>query len=198
MMNLYDEINKEEIRKLELSSYQGDVVIIEDHGSAIKASRELSHEKLLGFDTERKPSFKKGQINPISLVQIASGELVYLFRIHLFKVPAEFIRLLEDPSVLKIGVGLDDDFTGLRNLFNFSPRGFVDLSKYFQANKYQQSSLKYLAAMVLNVRISKNQQVSNWERQPLSASQVKYAATDAWIPREIYLHMRKDGNDPLI
>lgn len=196
MTTPYPEIEKEEIRELELYRFEGETIIIEDAGSAAEALEEIKRESIIGFDTERKPSFKKGNINPIALIQIATRNKVFLMRINHFKLPPALIRIMENPDILKVGVGLDDDLQGLQQLQKFKSDGFIDLSKYFQANDYRQSNLKYLAALVLNVRISKNQQVSNWERDPLSPSQIRYAATDAWVPREIYLTMVEDGNYP--
>ncbi len=196
MTTPYEEIDKEDIRALKLYRYEGTTIVIEDQRAAKEAAKELAGESVIGFDTERKPSFKKGGLNPVSLIQIAGREKVFLFRINHFGLLRELIKLFENPDILKIGVGLDDDLSGLQQLRKFKPNGFVDLSKYFQANEYKQSSLKYIAAMVLNIRISKNQQVSNWERTPLTPSQIRYAATDAWVPREIYLSMTEDGNYP--
>ncbi len=197
MTTPYEEIGKENIRALKLYRYEGTILVIEDLCAAKEAAKELAGESVIGFDTERKPSFKKGGLNPVSLIQVAAHDKVYLFRLNHFNIPLELVKIFENPDILKIGVGLDDDLHGLQQLRKFRPNGFIDLSKYFQAHEYKQSSLKYIAAMVLNIRISKNQQVSNWERSPLTSSQIRYAATDAWIPREIYLSMIDDGNSPV-
>lgn len=196
MTTPYPKIDKEEIRKLDLYHYKGETIVINDLKKWNQIEQDLLSETIIGFDTERKPSFKKGDQNPISLIQLATRDRVLLLRLNSMKIPYELIRILNDPEILKIGVGLDDDIQGLKTIKKFNPAGFIDLSKYFQANNYKQSSLKYIAAMVLNIRISKNKQTSNWERMPLTPSQITYAATDAWIPREIYLAMIQDENYP--
>ncbi|MCF8218197.1 MAG: 3'-5' exonuclease domain-containing protein 2 [Bacteroidales bacterium] len=196
MTTPYEEISKEDIQHLDLYYYEGETIVIEKNEDIPEAINELYNETIIGIDTERKPSFKKGNINPVSLIQLATRNKVYLFRINFFKIPDKLISIFENPEILKIGVGLDDDLQGLKELKPFTPKGFVDLSKYFQKKEYKQSSLKYLAATVLNVRISKGQQVSNWERTQLTSAQIKYAATDAWVPRKIYLSMIEDGNFP--
>ncbi|MFO8087169.1 MAG: 3'-5' exonuclease [Bacteroidales bacterium] len=198
MTTPYQEIDKEDIQKLSLYRYSGKISVIDQQQQIDKAIREISREKLIGLDTERKPSFKKGKINSIALIQIATPQQVFLFRMNMLKQPEKVFPIFENPDILKVGVGLDDDIQGLKKLKPFHPQGFIDISKYFQSHNYKQSSLKYLAAIVLNMRISKSQQVSNWEREQLTSSQLKYAATDAWIPREIYLSMIQDGNYPEI
>ena len=196
MTTPYPEISKEDIQHLSLYQYEGDTVIVDQKQDINNALRELENETIIGIDTERKPSFKKGGQNPISLIQLATRFKVYLFRINYIELPDKIISVFENAEILKVGVGLEDDIQGLKQLKSFQPKGFIDLSKYFQAKEYKQSSLKYLAAAVLNVRISKSQQVSNWERKQLTNSQIKYAATDAWIPRRIYISMIEDGNFP--
>mgnify|MGYP006277905043 CR=1 FL=1 len=196
MTTPYPEIDKENIRKLDLYQYKGETIVINDLKRWNEIEQDLLSETIIGFDTERKPSFKKGNQNPVSLIQIATRDKVLLLRLNHMKIPYELVRILNDPEILKIGVGLDDDIQGLKSIKNFKPAGFIDLGKYFRANEYKQSSLKYLAAMVLNVRISKNKQISNWERETLTPAQITYAATDAWIPREIYLALIQDENFP--
>ncbi|MFO8053863.1 MAG: 3'-5' exonuclease [Bacteroidales bacterium] len=191
---VYEEMDKEAIRELQLYRYEGETVVVDNGVAAKDAIEILARASIIGFDTEHKPSFKKGENHPVSLIQMAIREKVFLFRVNKLKLPNALITIFENKEIIKVGVGLEDDFNGLQKLKPFKPRGFVDLSKYFQFHNYKQSSLKYLAAMVLNIRISKNQQVSNWEREQLSPSQIKYAATDAWIPRELYLALLEDGN----
>ncbi|MFW6019635.1 MAG: 3'-5' exonuclease [Bacteroidales bacterium] len=196
MTTPYPEISKEEIQHLNLYHYEGETVVVEKREDIAETINDLNNEPIIGIDTERKPSFKKGRINPISLIQLATQNKVYLFRINFIGIPVNLISLFKNPGILKVGIGLEDDIQGLKQINPFNPQGFIDLSKYFQAKEYKQSSLKYLAATVLNIRISKSQQVSNWERKQLTNAQIKYAATDAWIPRKIYLSMIEDGNIP--
>ncbi len=198
MFSEFQEPDKEAISRLKLYRYEGPVVIVDSLSRFQKEIKKIAGEELLGLDSERRPSFKKGAIHPISLVQIATRDCVYLLRLNEINFPRPLIDILENKNQLKVGIGLDDDLSGLQSLKKFNPAGFLDLSHYFQAEGYTHSSLKFLSAMVLNVRISKKQQVSNWEREQLTEPQIKYAATDAWLPREIYLAMMEDGIHPKI
>ncbi len=153
--------------------------------------KEIRVHPVIGFDTETKPSFKKGRVNKIALIQLSNREEAWLFRINKIGFPGELKELLEDEKVLKIGAGLNDDMQRIRKLDGrINPGGFLDLQKYVEAFNIESKSLKKMVAIVLGFKISKSQQMSNWEAEELSEMQQVYAATDAWACLEVYIKLR--------
>lgn len=150
----------------------------------------LMNAELLGFDTETKPVFTKGKKNAVSLIQLATDNLAVLFRINKIGFPNELIKLLSDPSVIKAGVAVHDDIRYLKIVKKFEPDGFVDLQNYVRDFGIQSSGLKKLSAIVLGFKISKRQQVTDWEAEQLTEAQQIYAATDAWVCHQIYEKLR--------
>ena len=144
------------------------------------------NSRILGFDTETKPSFKKGRKNKVSLVQLSNSELACLIRINKIGIPKELTDLLANPDITKVGVAIHDDIKYLSHIKHFTPQGFIDLQQYVKEFGIECSGLKKLAAIVLGIRISKRQQVTDWEASELSDPQIIYAATDAWVCHEIY------------
>jgi len=149
----------------------------------------LLKEKYLGFDTETKPSFRKGHKNKISLIQFSTSDTAYLFRINKIGFPDELTWILADAGTTKIGVAVRDDIRYLRTLKKFNTNGFVDLQNFVKDFGIESSGLKKLTAIVLGFRISKRQQVTDWEAKELTEAQQIYAATDAWVCREIYMKL---------
>jgi len=185
------EIAKEEINKLEVRHFEGEITVVEDPGSFREAMREMQKHDVLGFDTETKPSFKKGVNHKIALIQVASESKAWLFRVNKIGMMQDLVAFLEDEAVLKIGAGLTDDMRRLRQVVRFEPAGFLDLQKYVEAFQIDSKSLKKMVAIVLGFKISKSQQMSNWEAPALSEQQQRYAATDAWACLAIYNRLRK-------
>lgn len=179
-------ITVEEIQDYELSWFRGRIVVVDNYETFKKVMPELMHEKIIGFDTETKPSFKKGHRNKVSLIQLSTASLACLFRINMIGLPEELASLLANPEVIKAGVAIHDDIKVLKKIKKFEPSGFVDLQKFVKDFGIQSSGLKKLTAIVLGFRISKRQQVTDWEAEELSEPQQVYAATDAWVCREIY------------
>jgi ribonuclease D len=179
-------ISQEEISKFDLLWFKGRIVVVDDPETFKKVIPHLLKEKILGFDTETKPSFRKGQKNKVSLIQLASGNVAWLFRINKIGVPDKLAEILADPDIIKAGVAVHDDIKFLKKINGFDPAGFIDLQQYVKDYGIQNSGLKKLAAIVLGFRISKSQQVSDWAAGELTEAQQIYAATDAWICREIY------------
>lgn len=185
--NVYPEnITIEEIQKLELSWFRGAIVMVDNMTVFNKAISTLKEEKLLGFDTETKPSFKKGHKNKVSLIQLATHNRAYLFRINKIGLPPALTAILADNSIIKAGVAVHDDIKFLRNVRKFNPDCFIDLQNFVRDFGIQCSGLKKLTAIILGFRISKRQQVTDWEAEVLSEPQQVYAATDAWVCFEIY------------
>lgn len=184
------EIAKEEINKLEVRQFEGQIRVVDNRESFREAINEIRRYSVLGFDTETKPAFRKGVNNKIALIQIANSNVAWLFRVNKIGVPKELRKLLEDESLLKIGAGLLDDMKRLRKVTRFEPGGFLDLQKYVEAFQIDSKSLKKMVAIVLGYKISKSQQMSNWEGEELTEKQQRYAATDAWVCLEIYNTLR--------
>ncbi len=193
--NKYQEnISVEELSELELSWFKGEIVLVEDIETFNEVFPRLIGEELLGFDTETRPTFKKGRKNKVSLIQLSSGTLACLFRINKLGLPDELINLLSDPEVIKAGVAVHDDIRFLKGVKKFEPSGFVDLQTFVKDFGIQSSGLKKLAAIILGFRISKRQQVTDWEAEQLSEAQEIYAATDAWVCHQIYKKLT-NGHD---
>ena len=190
--NKYQEnITPEKLAECEVSWYKGEIVLVEDIGTFHEVFPRLLGSEILGFDTETKPTFKKGRKNAVSLIQLSTGSLACLFRINKIGFPDELIKLLSDPSILKIGVAVHDDIRFLKGVKKFMPSGFIDLQSYVRDYGIQSSGLKKLSAIVLGFRISKRQQVTDWEAERLTEAQQIYAATDAWVCYQIYNKLTK-------
>jgi len=183
------EITKEELKKLPRDYFQGEVVLVETTKDAVKAAAILAHEGVIGVDTETKPSFKKGQRNTACLLQLASKDICFLFRIHKFSLPQEILDIFSDETIIKSGVAVFDDFKELQKIYKFTPRSVVDLNILAPKYGFKSIGAQKLTGILLGFYLSKKQQVSNWEAVSLSDGQKRYAASDAWIGREIYLKM---------
>ena len=181
-----ENITVEEMAEHELSWFKGEIVLVDNIKTFHEIFPRLLGSDLLGFDTETRPTFKKGKKNSVSLIQLATAELACLFRINKIGIPDELIGLLSDPSVTKAGVAVHDDIRFLKGVKKFSPDGFIDLQNLVKEYGIQSSGLKKLSAIVLGFRISKRQQVTDWEAEQLTEAQQIYAATDAWVCHQIY------------
>jgi ribonuclease D len=181
-----ENITVEELAEHELSWFKGEIVLIDNLKTFYEAFPRLLRSDILGFDTETRPTFKKGRKNAVSLIQLSTEDLACLIRINKIGIPDELVDLLSDPSVIKAGVAVHDDIRFLRGVRKFSPDGFIDLQDFVKDFGIQSSGLKKLAAIVLGFRISKRQQVTDWEAEQLTEAQQIYAATDAWVCYQIY------------
>lgn len=180
-------ISKAEINELPLIQWEGEIRVLSTVEEMQRAAAELQHCDHLGFDTETRPTFKKGQYYPPALIQLASPDCVYLFRISQTKTLDPLLPLLESAAILKTGVAIKDDVKELRAMQDFQPAGFVEIADLTKKLGYENRGLRALAGLLLGGRISKAAQVSNWARPELDQKQICYAATDAWISREIYV-----------
>lgn len=181
-----ESISKEELTDLPLKWFEGEIVMIDSQWKVQKAIEILSKEKTIGFDTETRPSFKKGVINKVSLLQLSTKKQAFLFRLNKIGLPNEIRLILSNPGIIKPGVAIRDDIKGLQSLKNFRPEGFVELQDSAKDLGIQNFSLKKLTAIACGFRISKGQQLSNWEADELTEAQQIYAATDAWAALEIF------------
>jgi ribonuclease D len=179
-------ISKAEINELPLIAWEGEIQIVESVEKMEAVATTLANESHLGFDTETRPSFKKGDYYPPALIQLATEHCVYLFRISETETFDPLLPILESPHILKTGVAIKDDVKELRAMEDFTPNGFIEIADITVRLGYENRGLRALAGLLLQGRISKAAQVTNWARPKLDNKQVRYAATDAWISREIY------------
>ena len=193
-------ISPEEIGQLELASFPGEIQVIEALDEAFgKAIAYLKRQKVIGFDTESRPTFSPDQrSNGTALLQLSGAEKAFLFRIkQMGGIPRRLCAILANPAIVKVGAAIHDDVRGLQKLAGFQPQNFVDLQKIAWEYGIRDKSVKKMTAIILGFKISKAQQLSNWEAEKLSESQQRYAATDAWVCREMYLRLLKSEKAPL-
>lgn len=192
-MNKFDNnIDNEKIEQLPLFSFSGKIVLVDTIEKYKKIKEELFLDKLLGFDTETKPTFVKGLSGNIntSLLQLSNFDTTYLFRLNKIGLQQEIINIFSSNKYTKVGLSIRDDIKSLKKIHNFMPSQFVDLQDVVKSYDISQMGLKKIAAIVLGVRISKAAQLSNWLAEELTEKQKLYAATDSWICREIYLKLQ--------
>jgi ribonuclease D len=184
-------ITLDDVSQLPRKQFEGKIIMTDSLSSLRDALKMMDGIKLLGFDTETKPAFKKGHSHKAALLQLAADDTCFIFRLNKIGFPDELISLLCNKSITKIGLAIKDDYSALSKLKNINPAGFIDLQKYAENFGIEDKSLKKLAAITLGIRISKSQQTSNWETPTLSESQLIYAATDAWICLQIYKRLKE-------
>ena len=195
-----ESITPELLDKLEYASFPGKIFVIDSVGAEFnRAIAYLRSQKVIGFDTETRPCFGPNQPRyGVALLQLSGPEKAYLFRIKNMGMHRRLCNLLADKRIIKVGAAIHDDIRGLQKLREFEPGSFVDLQKIVWEYGIKDKSVKKMTAIILGFRISKTQQLSNWEAEALSESQCKYAATDAWVCREMYLKLIKSEKNPLI
>lgn len=181
-----NKISNEEVQNLPRINFEGDIVVVDNYDNIQEIGEYLMTFDVLGFDTESRVSFKKGEPNSISLLQISAGNRAYLFRLNKINLTKHIIRVLESNKIKKIGVALKDDIKQLQIKGGFTPNGFVDLQKIVNSYGIGELSLKKICAIVLESSVSKAQRLSNWNAQKLTDAQIIYAATDAWVCEQIY------------
>ena len=186
-------ITKEELNTFPLRHYEGKIVLAYDYETINNAMGEIGRYEIVGFDTESKPTFKKGEERHIGLIQIATDDKVFLIRTHEVGMPDCVLDFLENKAIQKIGIGLADDFQLMNKLRPTGFQNFIDLNNLMPELGAESIGARNLAAMILEFRISKSAQTSNWEAKVLSLKQKTYAATDAWICLEIYRKLQAWG-----
>lgn len=190
-MILKKSISKEELKTFPIRSFEGNIYVIDSLEGIEKSCVFLAKKKILGFDTETRPTFKKGQKNKVALLQLSTENEAFLFRLNRIDLPFCLKNILESEQILKVGVAIKDDIRILCQRSKFNPQSFIELQdsvKHFDIKDY---SLKKIAALLLGFTISKSQQTSNWEARELSLAQQKYAATDAWVSLKIYQRLNE-------
>jgi len=197
---MYNEsITPEELEKLEFASFPGNIYVIDSVGAEFnRAIVYLRSQKVIGFDTESRPCFGPDQPRyGVSLLQLSGPEKAFLFRVKSLGMHRRLCNLLSDKRIVKVGAAIHDDIRGLQKLHEFCPANFVDLQKIVGEYGIRDKSVKKMTAIILGFRISKTQQLSNWEAEVLSESQCRYAATDAWVCREMYIKLQRSEKNPL-
>lgn len=198
---IYSKYDKSLIPALPVEQFEGRIIVILTPGETDKAVRFLLTQPILGFDTETKPSFKRGQNHKVALLQVSTPDTCFLFRLHNTGLTPALIRLLEDTTVTKVGLSWHDDVNSLQQLGKVSPKGFTDIQNLVSQLGIEDIGLQKLYANLFGKKISKRQQLSNWEADILNDKQKVYAATDAWACINIYnelLRIINDGDYKLI
>lgn len=180
------DITNEEMGMMDPLEFAGLIVVVDSMPLFDVAMKEIVKHKMAGFDTETRPSFKKGVQHDVALLQIFCGRTCYLLRLNKIGFPDKLSAWFENEDIIKIGLSLRDDVRELRKKRLITPHSLIDLQVIVSDYGIDALSLKKIAAIVLGGRISKRQQLSNWESEPLTIRQKRYAATDAWVCLEIY------------
>jgi len=186
-------ISRDEVVALPIQRYEGEVVVVGSPAELERARADFAQEALVGIDTETRPAFRKGESYPPSLVQVATAKAVYLFQIQQLDCSSVLKGLLDSESVVKAGVSLAYDLRQLKQVFPFDEKAVVDVGWAAKRQKLEQTGVRNLAALFLGMRIPKGAKTTNWSSRTLSPQQVTYAATDAWVCRQLYLRFEELG-----
>jgi ribonuclease D len=190
----YDrKMSNPEINDFPLYKFNGPITLVKSSQDIQLLVQELQNEKVLGFDIEIRPSFKKGESYPPSLLQLAGRKNIYLIQLHKVGIPDDLNYILEDPKIVKAGVSIKFDIIKLREIRQFEKKGFIDIAELAKKKGLKNFGLRGLAAVLLKIRIPKGAQTTNWSKDNLTEQQLRYAATDAWAGREIYLKLKGEG-----
>lgn len=178
------------IESLDLISFTGEIVLVDSPKQLDSALTELENAEVLGFDTETKPSFKKGEKYSISLLQLATDKKAYLFRLNKIGLPDNLKMILENEKITKVGLAIRDDLKGLNELKSFKPGNFLEIQDLAKTKGLKSQGLQTLTEEIFEKRLSKKAKLTNWEAMKLTDAQLLYAATDAWIGLKIFDHLK--------
>ncbi len=185
-------ISKEEVNLLPVEEFSGKIHVIDSSKKLKKAFEILNSQQIVGLDTETKPSFKRGVVHKVSLIQVSTVDECFLFRLNKIGFPEQLAELLSNEKITKVGLALRDDLNGLFRQQNFKPKGFVDIQNEVRNYGILELSLQKVYALIFGKKISKSQRLTNWENDVLKPQQQIYAATDAWATLRIYLHLLQE------
>ena len=189
-------ICKEAIQTLPQVHYSGGIMVVDTMDKARVALRELSRARLVGFDTETRPSFRKGQLHKVALMQLATDDFCFLFRLNVLGIFDGLKEFLGNPQITKIGLSIHDDFAVMRRSADINPEGFIELQDYVKRFGIADISLQKIYAIVFGECISKGQRLTNWEAPELTEHQQTYAAIDAWACLRLYRYFESGSFDP--
>ncbi len=195
--NFTDKISNEDTANLPAIEFAGEIRIIDQERDIAEACKVLAAEPMIGFDTETRPSFRPGVTFRVSLLQLSTPRVCYLFRLNKIPLAKPILQLLENKQVMKIGADVAGDLRSLRQIRHFRDAGFIDLQSIAPQWGIGEKSLRKLSAIVLGQRVSKAQRLSNWEATTLTDKQQLYAATDAWVCIRIYEKLLRTPQKPL-
>jgi ribonuclease D len=184
-------ITKEEINLLDILEFKGKIHLIEDLDAFSTLYSIIENQAYIGFDTESKPNFVKGEKNKVAMIQIAIPDNVFLFRLNKIGFAQELVDILENEKIRKVGVAIKNDARELQSLKQYKPKGFLELPDLSSKFGIQANGLRSLAAVILNGRISKSAKITNWEAEFLTEKQLIYAATDAWACLKMYERLKE-------
>ena len=192
-----DKISNEQTALLPAIEFRGEIRIVEDERDIAAACKYLAEQPVIGFDTETRPSFRPGVTFRVSLLQLSSPEVCYLFRLNRIPLDKAILQLFENKRLLKVGADVAGDLRSLRQIRHVRDAGFIDLQAIAPEWGIAEKSLRKLSAIVLGQRVSKAQRLSNWEAATLTDKQQLYAATDAWVCTRIYDRLLRTPKKPL-
>lgn len=201
MKTIYNRLDKEYIKDLPLVSFPGKIITVNSEREADKAVPFLLSKDILGVDTETRPSFKKGQQHKVSLLQVATEDICFLFRLNYIGMVTPVISLLSNTDVPMVGLSWHDDLAALQKRMEFKPGLFIDIQDMIGDIGIEDKSLQKLYANIFKQKISKRQRLTNWDADVLSDKQMSYAATDAWACVRLYkeiLKLKETGDYSLI
>ena len=190
-------IPKPQLAQLPMAKFHGHIIVIDRPEQVDESIAILRESEIIGFDTETRPSFKKGALNEVALLQLAVPGTCFLFRINRIGMLPQIIDLLQDPECLKVGLSIHDDFLNLHRIAEFSPEGFIDLQAYVKKFHIADNSLTRIHAILYGERVSKGQRLTNWEAETLTESQKEYASLDASACIRIYTTLSRGEFNPL-
>lgn len=189
-------ISKEALAQMEVAHFDGQVTVVDTPEGVEAAIARIYAMPVVGFDTETRPNFQKGDMHMVSLMQVSGPDRCFLFRLNQVGLTDTLLHWLSDQSRVKVGLSLKDDFHQLRRLHDFEPGGFVELQKLVREYHITDSSLQKIYAILFDRRISKGQRLTNWEAPLLAPSQQAYASLDAFACLEIYNYLKEGRFDP--
>lgn len=183
------------INSMEPISFQGPITVVDNGEKAEIALNKLFSAEIIGFDTESRPAFFKGQKFPVSIIQLATQDEAFIFQLKYVPFSGRLVELLSSNQIIKVGVGVQDDIRRLSDLHKFKPANFYDLSAEMKKKGIVQSGARAITARYLGRKLVKSSQKTNWAHSHLTERQLEYAATDAWICLQLINHVKNDNTN---
>ena len=178
-------ISNEDVAQLEPVRFDAEIVVVETVRDLLRACEVLSAQKIIGFDTETRPSFTSGMMNKVALLQLSTDDVCFLIRLNKVPLDKALIAILQNENIAKVGAAVQNDIAALNALRHFKARSFIDLQNEVGRFGIEDRSLRKLSGIIIGKKVSKAQRLSNWEAQTLTPQQQQYAATDAWVCIEL-------------